>query len=46
MDKDFDYLLFSVHLVWETLLIPYYELSTIYVRAKDRQKKKIFYNTL
>ena len=42
MDKDFNYLLFSVHLVWETLLKPYYELSTVYVRAKDHQKKKRF----
>jgi len=36
MKKEPDYLVLAVQIVWEVLLIPYYQCETIYVRARKK----------
>ena len=38
--NDFDYGLLYVHMVWEVILIPYYQVEDIYLRARKRQSTR------
>jgi len=36
-NKNLDYGLLYVHMIWEVILIPYYQVEAIYIRARKRQ---------
>ncbi len=38
--NNFDYGLLYVHMVWELILIPYYQVEAIYIRACKRQSTR------
>jgi NADH:ubiquinone oxidoreductase subunit 4 (subunit M) len=38
--NNLDYCLLYAHIIWEVILIPYYQVEAIYIRARNRQSTR------